>query len=297
MVLPTPYDGSSPLFRIGTRPLDPGDWLDPDEAMAAPLAEKARLRECRAAEIFAEMQPSRPAQAELLALLADYLPRRFPKLWRRDGPTLIVLPTGESVPLAGEGPPLTVAARLVQDDLLLLTRQAEGWHLAAGSLAFPSSWVLAEKLGRRLDAVHAPVPGFGPGTRSAEVMARMFDAMRPDMPMLRWNFSLYGDDRLFHPDSLGPDRRRFGPGERAEPVFLRVERQTLRKLPETGAIAFTIRISLDPLDRLRGHADAGQIAAALIGQIEALTPEQLDYKGLTAEKARIIARLSEIGRP
>ena len=149
-------------------------------------------------------------------------------------------------------------------------------------------------MGQVLADIHQPVPGFGPGTRQAEIMARMFDAMRPETPMIRWNFSLYGDDRLFHPDVSGPYQPRFGSGERADPVFLRVERQTLRKLPETGAIAFTIRISVDPIERLEAHVDGANIALSLAEQIAALTPEQLDYKGLTLERDRVIRRLGEI---
>lgn len=294
MTFPTPYDGSSPLFRIGTKPLDPQDWLEPDAAMASQLTEKARLLAERPEAVFAELPESRPAQAELLALLVDHLPARFPELWQHSNAGMLVVPTDKTVPLDGEESPLLTAATLVQDDLLLLEQEQDGWHLTAASLCFPSSWTLSEKLGRRLDAIHAPVPGFGPGTRQAEIMARMFDAMRVETPMIRWNFSLYGDGRLFHPDVSGPEERRFGTGERADPVFLRVERQTLRKLPQTGAIAFTIRISIDPLERLEAHVDGAHIATALIAQITALTPEQLDYKGLTREKERVVRRLGEI---
>ena len=35
--------------------------------------------------------------------------------------------------------------------------------------------------------------------------------------------------------------------EAASDLFLRVERQTIRKLPDTGAVLFTIRICVDPL--------------------------------------------------
>lgn len=287
MTMPTPYDGSSPLFRIGTRPLDPAQWLEPDAQVAAQLAEKARLFRERRDDVFREEETSRPAQAELLQLLRDYLPTQFPELWCHR----TSLMPGDS---AGDESPLLTAARLVQDDLLILERAATGWRLTAGSLCFPSSWVLAEKMGKVLADIHAPVPGFGPGTRQAEIMARMFDAMRPETPMIRWNFSLYGDERLFHPDMSGPGMRRFGTGERADPVFLRVERQTLRKLPETGAIAFSIRISVDPLERLEHHEQGPEIAASLARQIAALTPEQIDYKGLTFEKERVVARLQEI---
>lgn len=296
MTLPTPYDGTAPLFRIGTKPLPMADWLEPDHAIAPQLLEKARLMRERQADIFAELPESRAAQAELLDLLVTHLPARFPDQWRHTNLCMQVGPTGDRVALDTGESPLLTAGKLVQDDLLILQRNDTGWRLTAGSLCFPSSWVLAEKLGQRLDSIHQPVPGFGPGTRQAEIMARMFDAMRPETPMIRWNFSLYGDDRLFHPDLSGPAQRRFGHGEKADPVYLRVERQTLRKLPQTGAIAFSIRISIDPLERLQTHADAARIAASLAAQIADLTPEQLDYKGLTLEKDRVLARLGGIGR-
>lgn len=294
MTRPLPADGTAKLFQIGTRPLDPEDWLAPDDQLREQLAEKALLVQTHNDQIFAELPQSRPAQAEVLALLADYLPRRFPQLWVRRGDGIALLPEGETVDLAGSGPPLARAARLVQDDLLLLERDASRWRLTAASLSFPSSWVLREKLGLELDAIHEPVPGFGKGTRPAQIMARMFDAMRAETPMIRWNWSLYGDRRLYHPDSAGPDTRRFGPGERADPVYLRVERQTLRKLEGSGAIVFTIRISLVGLDALARHEEAGQIAAHLQHQIAALTPEQLAYKGLAAERERILMRLEEL---
>jgi hypothetical protein len=271
--LPTPYDGSSRLFQIGLKPLDPANWLEPDQARNAQLAEKQRLfAECPEA-VFGAMTGSEAAQAELLALVEAHSGHRA---------------------FERAEPPLLAAARLVQDDLILLDRTDAGWRVMAGALCFPSSWSLAEKLGQVMHDVHGPVPGFGQGTRPAQLIERMFDNLRPETPMIRWNWSLYGDDRLFHPDTLGPEERRFGTGERADPVFLRVERQTLRKLPQTGAIVFTIRISLDPLEALAAHPEAGRIATSLIGQIETLDPAQLDYKGLTLERQRLLARLAEL---
>lgn len=280
------------LFQIATRPLDLSDWLDPDAGMAAQMVEKARLRQSHFAEIFAELPESRPAQAELLCVLAEYLPERFPHLWQRRDNGLLVVPTGEIVELAGT--PLLQAAKLVQDDLLILCRSEPGWRLVAASLSFPSSWVLSDKIGKVLDAIHDPVPGFGPETRPAQLMARMFDALRTEAAMIRWNWSLYGDGRLFHPDVSGPEKPRFGTGDRADPVYLRIERQTLRKLPQTGAIAFTIRISLIGLDAFAGLPDAKTLAGQLHAQLLALTPEQLDYKGLTRERDRVLARLADI---
>ena len=47
-------------------------------------------------------------------------------------------------------------------------------------------------------------------------------------------------------------------------VRMRVERQTLRRLPRTGAILFTIRVYLTPLEQLVREPDVpGRMASAI----------------------------------
>lgn len=285
----TPYDGSSKLFQIGLKPLDVNEWIDADERLAADLAEKRRLAAERWDEVFAAEPGTEAAQAEILELLAEYLPRRFPDLYRRDGDAMVV--AGHRVALDA-APALWTAAQLVQEDLVLMRQGEAGWRLAAAALCFPSSWRLAEKFGKPIHEVHAPVPGFGGGTRNAELIARMFDKLRPETPVIRWNWSIYGDAELFHPHNS--PAKRYGPGARAEHVFMRVERQTLRRLPESRDILFNIRIAVDPLEALERHSDGPRIATALIEQLHAFNPEQLDYKGMTLERDRLVARLREI---
>lgn len=291
----TPYDGSSPLFEIGLKRLDLNDWIEPDAHLAAYLDQKDRLAAVHPEEVFAAERGSEAAQAEVLALLVDHLPKRFPQIYRHSGDTIEIIPAGRRIELQADEAPLRIASRLVQEDLLILQRGEDGWRLTAASLSFPSSWRLADKIGRPMDEIHSPVPGFGAGSRPADLIARMFDHLQPAVPVLRWNWSLYGDDRLFHPESADPDTLRFGNGARPENIFLRVERQTLRKLPGSGGILFTIHIFVDPLSALERHADAATIAVALIAQLKALSAEQLAYKGLTLERDRLVARLREIG--
>ena len=294
--IPTPYDGSSRLFQIGVKPLDPAEWIDIDTHLPAFLSEKERVSATHAEEVFVAESGTEAAQAEVLALLAEHLPRRFPDVYWRSGEVIEILPAGRRVALDAPGlAPLCIAARLVQGDLVILRKGEAGWRLAAASLCFPSSWALREKFGQPMREIHAPVPGFGAGTRNAALIERMFDHLRPETPVIRWNWSLYGDDALYHPESADPSARRFGAGTRAGNVFLRVERQTLRRLPASGDILFTIRIHVDPLATLEQQPEAQRIAAALIEQLLALTPEQLDYKGLTLERDRLVERLGEIG--
>ena len=281
-------------FQIGLKPLPPEHWIAPPRNLPAYLAEKHRLWREVPHRVFMAEPETAAAQSELLDRLVGHLTVDHSDAWTREDDH--ILPSGApGVDIADEGlPPLLRAALLVPDDLVLMRRGEDGWRLAAASLSFPSAWSLAEKFGRPMHEVHAPVPGFAAGTRNAELITRMFDNMRPEQPMIRWNWSLFGDDRLHHPEGGHPETPRFGDGTRADHAFLRVERQTLTRLPESRDIVFSIGIHVDPLDALAGLDDGAVRARALAEQIRALSPEQIAYKGLTLERDLVLERLMEI---
>ncbi len=298
----TPYDGSSKLFQIGLKQLDLRNWIEIDETFDVQLAEKRRIYEEYADKVFVAEPGTEDGQAEVLALLREHLPARFPDRYRRDGDRLTVAGHPQFDGLDRTLlPPLRKASLLVQEDLILMRRGEKGWRLAAGSLCFPSSWLLTEKFGKPMSDIHEPVPGFGPGTRNAGLIDRMFDRLQIVQPVERFNWSIQAGDALYHP--LSNDQRidratgrpiRFPDVEAAARAFIRVERQTLRKLPKSGDILFTIRIHLDPMGLLRGRPDRAALAESFAEQLLALDSEQLDYKGLTADRDRLVEALRGI---
>ncbi|MCV0393853.1 MAG: DUF3445 domain-containing protein [Rhizobiaceae bacterium] len=294
----TPYDGSSMPFSIGLKPLDLGGWIEVDQHYEVHLAEKDRLITERPNAVFAAEHGTEAAQAEVRDLVVAAM----------DGPT--VFPGEAERKLYRERrhrfagteaePALQAAARLVQEDLVLMRKGEAGWRLAAASLCFPSSWSLAEKFGRPLADIHGPVPGFGRGTRPAELIERMFDKLQ-GQAVIRWNWSLQPDPTLHRPRSehqrANPAEtvtQRFAGDDPAAAAFIRVERQTLRKLAGSSDVLFTIRIHLDPMETLRRHEDRAAIAASFAKQLAALDMAQLDYKGLAADRDRLVAALDKI---
>ena len=298
----TPYDGSSKLFQIGLKQLDLRNWIEIDDTFDFQLAEKRRIYGEHADRVFVAEPGTEEAQAEVLALLREHLPARFPERYQRDGEGLAVAGHPELDGLeARDLPPLHKASLLIQEDLILMRRGEDGWRLAAGALCFPSSWQLTEKFGKPMAAIHQPVPGFGPGTRNAGLIDRMFDKLQIVQPVERFNWSIQSGDALYHPlsnagriDRATGRPMRFADVEAAAGAFIRVERQTLRKLPGTGDILFTIRIHLDPMGLLRRRADRAVLAASFADQLLALDGDQLDYKGLTADRDRLVEALRGI---
>ncbi|MGN7770062.1 heme-dependent oxidative N-demethylase family protein [Phyllobacterium sp. 22552] len=292
----TPYDGSSQPFTIGLQQLDLKDWIEVDENLLAYLAEKRRLFGLHAERIFVEEPGTQAAQAEVLELLAAHLIGRYPQLYARNGDEITVSGWPDKIELgSAQTPFLLRAANLVQEDLVLMRKdEKRGWHLAAASLSFPSSWTLLEKFGRSMDDIHAPVPDFNAGTRNADLITRMFDNLRPDRSVYRMNWSLQPGDEMYHPLASHQKGALYTDDDLATHCHIRVERQTLRKLPMSGDILFTIRIYLDPVNALKKHPQCRAVAEAFCRQLEALNPAQSNYKGIMTIRERLIDTLNRL---
>jgi dimethylamine monooxygenase subunit A len=288
-VIHTPYDGSSKPFTIGLSQLDPATWIDVDESRAAYLAEKRRLYAKVTANVLVAEPGTEAAQREIHDMLAAHLEQYFPALAKEEKRDPRFLgDDGKRVAV------IAAAGLLVQEDLVLMRQSPEGWRLVAASLCFPSAWNLHEKFGKPLHAIHQPVPGFGKDTRNDGMISRMFDNLLVDRPVFRWNWSVYSEAKLHHPASNNTDAKQFGEGSLNGNVILRLERQTLRKLPMSGDILFTIRIYLDPVEVLLTHPDGALLAVAINEQLAALTDAEISYKGLSGERDRLSMRLKEI---
>lgn len=238
-----------PWLALGTRGLRPDDWLVVDDDRDQDLARKRELLAERHDEVFAA-RPSptvEDASAEVLELVVDAI---------------------GDVPEPGLHP-LAAAGRLVQEDLCLLVERDGAPHLDAASLCFPSYWRLLDKLGQSMAAVHDPVAHYA--DELADRVDRFIAALRPDRPVWRRNWSIHDDPVYFLPDPTPP--RAVDP---PYGLWLRSERQTLRRLPRTGAVLFTIRTQQVPLAQVAERPDVAQRMAIAIA---AWSPELRAYKG------------------
>ncbi len=241
-------------FAIGLRAISPDAWLEGGEA--DPAVRKDPLIAAHPAETWAETEGSREAQAEALALVEVALGRH----------------------IAAEGQaPLLAAARATADDLCLMQRRDGDWRLTALCLCAPTFFTAAQVIGRSLADLHAPVEGFA--ERFLTRTRRVFDGLRQDLVLERRNWTLVNAAERFMPSAAAMRAQipEIDPAESGRVLHLRVERQTLRRLPRTDSALFTIRVWITPLadlaedrDRLSAFAKAWRSA----------TPTFRNYKQL-----------------
>lgn len=285
-----PYDGSTRPFTVGLKPIGEEAWLEPDPFLDVHLAEKERLFSKDLAAVFRAEEDTLDVQREVLDLVTDNLKRFHGQTHSFKTGTAAITGTGRRIALDGEDALLT-ASRLVQEDLVVMRKGPDGYRLVAASVCFPSSWRLSEKIGRSMSGIHEGVPDFN-GARMGQVVERLFQNLTTDQLVCRFNWSIYPDSNLHHPM---PERIPFAvTQETFARLFLRVERQTLRRLAGSGDILFTIRIHHDPLAKLAEQDDRKRIASDLRDQLMDLSEDQLDYKGMTRARDEIAAALERM---
>ncbi len=213
----------------GIVPLTDDGWIAPDDAYPGQMAERDRLILGSPDAVHALLPEGRDAAAELYARVLGKL-SGMPGF--RIGTAEVTRPDGVAVPLDPEAPLLTLG-RLVQEDLCLMQAAGDQHVLTGAILCFPASWTLAQKIGRPLIGIHDPVEGYAGDL--AKRVQRLFDAIRPEQPLMRFNALVYDDPTLHQPRAEFVARPR--PVHR---LYLRSERQCLLRLPQTGAVLFSI---------------------------------------------------------
>lgn len=224
----------------GLQPVAEGDWLRVDDAYAAQMAYRDRLLEERRSDVFMRTAGASLTEVALLEQVAAAvlaLPG-FKRLGHG-----IRRPDGIVVDPAREFSPVIAAARLAQEDLLILEQTREGHVLTSGVLCFPASWTLAQKMGRNMIGIHQPVDRYDESI--AKRVNRVMDVLQHDNAVWRANVLCYNDPELHQP-RLEHERRPFDP---EGPVYVRVERQALKRLT-AAAMVFSIHTYVVPIEAL-----------------------------------------------
>ena len=172
-------------------------------------------------------------------------------------------PGQELAAMIGVGGALPEAALAGHEDLCLLTRSQgdDQYRLIGAAIAWPSDWHPNDKIGLPLRALHAPIAGYEEHLSTG--VDRFMETLKPGAIYGRCNWFIAGTG---NPRWLaqGDPRDQFAhitPDNVGDALFVRSERQTLCRLPQTGAIVFSIGIYVEPL-RTLGADNIAMLAEA-----------------------------------
>ena len=255
--------GDNFRHRLGTFPVEISNWLLRDAEFDSTVQLKKKLLATRRSEVVG-LQPGGDEVAEEAAQLVS--------AWA-------------GVELASRGiDALVEASLLVADDLAVLQPikshdGSEQLLLNAAVVCCPSRWMLSEKMGHNMLAIHEPVAKYADHVGAA--VDTYFQRLTVEKPVWRSNWIIQDHPALFQPQiPLGPLVKT--PDE----LWIRMERQTLRRLPKTGGILFTIRGYQQPLPEYLSRSK--QIAQNIRTMLERLPDDVAQYKSVLKYRPAIM---------
>ena len=289
-----PFDKGRFRLSMGIVSLILDKWLEPDDYYFKELLEKETLLTHRKTDVFQSMPGSQLAQQEVLNLVIAHMSTLHSDLVRADGDRIFIDGIRRSFLKKDFGEkPLDLAGRIVQEDLCIMAPGSAGYTLEAASLCFPSRWRLIDKIGKRMVDIHSPVPDYQ--NKLARPVDRFFEKLDVSKPVWRVNWSLTDDPDLYQPiRKTNTDcSQKINSENAGDLIFLRCERQTLRRLPNTGWILFTIKTYIDKVSALVIQPES---LADLAHSIRDMSIDMQGYKNIAPYRKQLLEYLDRTHR-
>jgi dimethylamine monooxygenase subunit A len=279
-----PYRWAVAQFQLGLRPFTPDRWISMETDYAANMREKRDRLAAYPDRYYRALPSSLPAQRELRQRIVAHLLKDHAQRFIRTGDLVTSADSNRAFDLEDSSiEPLLQLSQFIEEDFMLIEEVEGSALITAASNVYSSSGRLVASVGRAIDWAHIPVPGL------SEMLGRRIDrivgSVHATTPAERFNWQLTPMASIFFPrddphaanaaamhailETLRAEPQRAG-----ELLWIRVERQTLSRLPESGAVAFSLHTYSDPLSSIKADAES---LRAMLALLRAYSPERLKY--------------------
>ncbi|KAK5172376.1 uncharacterized protein LTR77_004015 [Saxophila tyrrhenica] len=261
---------------MGLQKTDLERWIEIDKSYLQKYQIKKSLIHTHRDEVTCASPECKGPAHEALLLLVDVLTQRYPSMFvKPNGHSIKNLVTGDMWDLKPSSTnwekyhPLEVMGLLATDDFFILENDPTTGvtALKGGCVCFPgkricephlylsdsadnqltAGWKIEERVGLSLWQIHAgKVPHYEQALSKS--MDRFFLRMKSGNLTSRFNYAIDDSDDLFRRHSHhNLSNEHDAPLLKLEDLHLRVERQVLQRLPESGALLFSIRTYVTPI--------------------------------------------------
>ena len=274
--------------------MDPAQWLAIGPDHGSFLREKRSRLKVNPLPFYRTTPGSLPAQMELRdRIVADLLAQHADVFSMADG-RLVDRVEGTAHEFDTPGvEPLAAISQFLEEDFILL-QQVDGQDLiTAASNAYSSSGRIVSSVGRSIPWAHKFVPTLN--DQLGPRIDRVLGNIKVDAPVERFNWLLTPiASRLFPEDPHAANTAAVDsinlalandPSRAGDILWIRVERQTLLRLPESGALAFSIYTYSDPLSSIAGDRES---LAAMHGLIGSYSEERMNYAAMAPIRGPVL---------
>ncbi|KAL3952162.1 alpha-1,2-mannosyltransferase [Purpureocillium lilacinum] len=255
-----PYHQTMAIQRM-----EPDYWIELESTYLNMVQHRLDIFAQYGKDVLRALPGSELACKELMEMVIQFLCARYPRQFSLEGRTFVNGIRGKSFELDG-GDPLMFLLENVPEDFAIMLRDPEtgSYRFRAGVICASTGWSLGTKIGLGLPGIHSPVPDYKEKMEMS--MDRFFTKMPTNKPVQRgaWGFEV--GQHLYVPPGH-PELSRdvaSDPSVRPEDLFFRVDWQTLRRLPLSGAIVFNFKAYFYPVAELRDEPYVPSLALKVV---------------------------------
>lgn len=274
--------------------MEPDWWIELESTYRERIVERKRLHAFHGKTIVDSMPGSETACRELMEMVLQFLCVRYPKQFHFDEKTGLfhnsILGTQSNINTVD---PLMFLLEHVPEDFLVTQEDPKTglYILRAGVSCSAVGWNMAIKIGKTLEEIHGPVPDYKEKMQFSMdrcgsfiirvscvyTIGRFFSKMPSSKPIQRGSWGLEIGQPLF----LQPNDPHFKLREIQLPdldmndIYLRVDWQTLRRLPVSRAIVFNFKALFTPVNQFENEAYIPRLMARILREAK---PSFLEYK-------------------
>ncbi|KAI0554072.1 alpha-1,2-mannosyltransferase [Xylaria curta] len=236
--------------------LEPDFWIELEHTYKERIAQRKELYAKHGPGVLQWLPGSELACKELMEMAIQFVCTRYPQYFvlSENNTWLENKILGVRTNIREEHPLLVLLNHIPEDYAITLRDPATGHYVfRAGIICSSLGWNLAKKIGLKLHEVHQPVPDYKEKMQFS--MDRFFSKMPTNKPIQRGSWDLAVDQPLYMPpgDPRVSHRDFQDKSLSRSRLHLRVDWQTLRRMPISGSIVFNFKALFTPLEEFRNE--------------------------------------------
>ncbi|KAK1846921.1 hypothetical protein CCHR01_10436 [Colletotrichum chrysophilum] len=258
--------------------MDTDFWIELENTYHERIAQRQELYAKHGNAVVDSLPGCELACKELMEMVLQFVCARYPNQFQvKDGVLFNRILNTETDLKTTE--PLIVLLNNIPEDFGIMLRDHETgrYFLRGGMVCSSVGWNLKDKVGQGLPGIHKTVPDYKEKMEFS--MDRFFTKMPTSKPIQRGSWGLEMGQPLYlpadHPDIA--HREAQNPDLKPEDVYLRVDWQTLRRLPLSGAVVFNFKALFTPLSEFK---DEPYIPSIVLKVLNEGKENILKYKGV-----------------
>ncbi|KAJ7929274.1 hypothetical protein B0H13DRAFT_2228556 [Mycena leptocephala] len=242
--------------------MDPDRWIELESTYRARIKQRMQLYSQHGKKIVDSQPGSEDACRELMEMVIQFVCARYPRQFQLD--------------------------HIPEDFLITLEDKKSGlYHFRAGVSCSSVGWNVSTKIGLPLHEIHRPVPDYKEKMEFS--MNRFFTNMKVEKPIQRGSWGIEVGQPLYHQEDH-PEFRIPVPDVQVSDLHLRVDWQTLRRLPRSRAIVFNFKALFTPIEDFREERYIPKLLLKILREGKA---SFMEYKAFSLVEHRVIPALEE----